>query len=100
MPLAGLASGNRKRHRGYVSGNALIPSIYLVTMEVRSGSIQHRRTLMKHAWFGFVLLLGSTLTLAGCELIGDIFKAGVWVGVIAVFAVIGLIVWLFTRGRA
>jgi hypothetical protein len=55
---------------------------------------------MMHSWFGFVVLLVSALTLAGCELIGDIFKAGVWVGVIGVFAVIGLIVWLFTRGRA
>jgi hypothetical protein len=39
------------------------------------------------------LMLAST-TLAGCEVIGTIFKAGVWVGVIiivVVLVVIGLI---------
>lgn len=34
-----------------------------------------------------------TLMLSGCEIIGNIFKAGVWVGVLAVFAVIALVVW-------
>ena len=34
-----------------------------------------------------------TPMLSGCEIIGNIFKAGVWVGVIAVFAVIALVVW-------
>ena len=47
----------------------------------------------------FVLLLLSTMILAGCEIIGDIFQAGVWVGVILVVLVIGLIVWIFSRAR-
>jgi uncharacterized membrane protein YkvI len=47
----------------------------------------------------FTLLVISTIMLAGCELVGDIFEAGVWVGVILVILVIGLIVWLFSRGR-
>lgn len=33
------------------------------------------------------------LSLNGCAVIGDIFKAGVWVGVLAVFIVIALLVW-------
>jgi hypothetical protein len=37
--------------------------------------------------------------LIGCELVGDIFEAGVWVGVILVILVVGLAVWLFSRGR-
>jgi hypothetical protein len=41
----------------------------------------------------------STIMFAGCELVGDIFEAGVWVGVVLVILVIGLIVWLFSRGR-
>ena len=53
---------------------------------------------MSHA-FAFALLVISTMTLAGCEVIGDIFEAGVWVGVILVVLVIGLVVWLFSRGR-
>jgi hypothetical protein len=32
--------------------------------------------------------------------IGDIFKAGVWVGVVLVMLVIGIIVWLVTRSKA
>ena len=36
-------------------------------------------------------------TLSGCEAIGDIFKAGVWVGILIVAAVIGLIAFIFSR---
>ena len=41
------------------------------------------------------ILVFSSLTLAGCAVIGGIFKAGVWVGVLAVvivIAVVGVIV--------
>lgn len=31
--------------------------------------------------------------LSGCEIIGAIFRAGVWVGVLGVFAVIALVIW-------
>ncbi len=37
--------------------------------------------------------------LSSCEVIGGIFKAGVWVGILIVVAVVGLIVWLISRGR-
>lgn len=33
------------------------------------------------------------LILPGCEIIGGIFRAGVWVGVLSVVAVVGLIIW-------
>jgi hypothetical protein len=39
-----------------------------------------------------------SLIFSGCEVIGDIFKAGIWVGiiiVIAVVAVIGFLIKLF-----
>lgn len=39
------------------------------------------------------------LLLAGCELAGDIFKAGVWVGVLLVVGGIALVVWMFSRAR-
>ena len=39
------------------------------------------------------------LGLSGCELLGDIFQAGVWVGVILVVGVIALIVWLVSRAK-
>jgi hypothetical protein len=39
---------------------------------------------MKHSSYLFVLLLLSTVALTGCEMIGDIFKSGVWVGALLV----------------
>ncbi len=44
----------------------------------------------------FALML---TTLTGCELIGDIFQAGVGVGIFIVIAVIALIIWLISRFR-
>ncbi len=40
-------------------------------------------------------VLASTLT--GCSLAGDIFKGGLWVGVIAVFLVVLVIWWLVNK---
>ena len=42
-----------------------------------------------------ILLLAATS--AGCELAQGIFKAGMWVGVLMVVAVIGLVLFLVTR---
>jgi hypothetical protein len=45
-----------------------------------------------------IILLLSIMFYPGCELIGDIFKAGIWVGiiiVIAIIAVIALIIRMF-----
>lgn len=43
-----------------------------------------------------VLLL---LPLAGCEVIGGIFKAGVWVGIIMAAVVVIGIMWVVTKAR-
>jgi hypothetical protein len=40
------------------------------------------------------LLFLFLLSLNSCQAIGDIFKAGVWVGIFIVVAVIGLIIYL------
>jgi TRAP-type C4-dicarboxylate transport system permease large subunit len=37
------------------------------------------------------------LCLSSCQVIGDIFKAGVWVGVLLVVGIIALIIYLVTR---
>jgi hypothetical protein len=39
------------------------------------------------------------MSAAGCELIGGIFKAGVWVGAIGVILVVVLIVWGVAKAR-
>ena len=43
------------------------------------------------------LVAAIMLSLSSCQLVGDIFKAGVWVGVLMVAAVIGAIIFLLTR---
>jgi hypothetical protein len=43
------------------------------------------------------ILLSSPLALTGCQMIGDIFKAGVWTGVVLVVAVVGVVIWLIAR---
>lgn len=44
--------------------------------------------------FSVIALL---LSLSSCQVIGDIFKAGVWVGVLAVVAIVGLVVFLIAK---
>ncbi len=39
----------------------------------------------------FVFISFVSISLSGCQVIGDIFKAGIWVGVIIVIAVLALI---------
>jgi predicted lysophospholipase L1 biosynthesis ABC-type transport system permease subunit len=62
--------------------------------------IRKRRLLMKPSSYPLVVFFLLAVALAGCEAIGDIFKAGVWTGVILVILVIGVIVWLLTRSKA
>ena len=44
----------------------------------------------------FVLALLAS-TLSGCSVAGDIFKGGIWVGIIGVFLVVAIIWWLVTK---
>ena len=43
----------------------------------------------------FIAAITALITLPGCSAIESIFKAGVWVGVIAVVAIVGIIALLF-----
>ena len=47
----------------------------------------------------FAVPVLATMPLAGCELAGDIFKAGIWVGVISVVLVIALVGAISTKIR-
>jgi hypothetical protein len=50
---------------------------------------------MKKNRIGYLFFLGLLLMgFSGCTLIGDIFKAGVWVGILFVVAIIGLIIYV------
>lgn len=45
----------------------------------------------------YPLLVFAMFSLTGCELIGDIFKAGVWVGVLIVVGIIALVIFLISK---
>lgn len=51
-------------------------------------------------FMNLILLLATALALGGCQIAGDIFKAGVWVGILIVVAIIGGIIWLVSRSGA
>jgi hypothetical protein len=44
-----------------------------------------------------VFILIMAISFSSCQVIESIFKAGVWVGVIAVVVVIALIFWLINK---
>jgi len=46
-----------------------------------------------------VLLVTASMTLAGCEVIGDIFKAGVWVGALFIVFVIAIVGFIAAKIR-
>ena len=52
--------------------------------------------MQKFFLFYFILIV---TTLSSCEVIGDIFEVGVWVGVVIVVAIIALIWWIVSRFR-
>ena len=53
---------------------------------------------MKNTLYASLLLL-TMVSLSSCELVGDIFKAGVWVGVLVVVGIIALIIFLVSKAR-
>ncbi len=53
---------------------------------------------MKNSRLISAFLLFFLIFLTGCSAIAGIFKAGVWVGVLGVGAVVLLIIFLLTRG--
>lgn len=46
-----------------------------------------------------LLLLAASVLAAGCSIVGGIFKAGLWVGVIMVVLVIALIMFIVGKAR-
>jgi hypothetical protein len=55
--------------------------------------------MKQYSLFG-LLALATALTFESCRVVGGIFKAGVWVGILLVVVVVGLILWLVGRGRS
>jgi hypothetical protein len=51
-------------------------------------------------WLRVLIVLLAALPLAGCEVIGDIFQAGMAVGVIMILAVVGVIAFIVAKIRS
>ena len=45
----------------------------------------------------YIVTLLLTLGFSSCQVIGDIFKAGVWSGVILVVVIVGLVIFLIAK---
>jgi hypothetical protein len=55
--------------------------------------------MTKNRSYALLFLFLTSLSLTSCEAIGDIFKAGMWFGVIIVIAVVVLVFWLLNKIR-
>ncbi len=51
---------------------------------------------MKKITSFFIAAFVIMVTFSSCQLIGDIFKAGIWTGVLIVAAVVGVIIYLIS----
>ncbi|WMJ74884.1 hypothetical protein RCC89_17200 [Cytophagaceae bacterium ABcell3] len=47
--------------------------------------------------YTFYLFVILAITMSGCEIIADIFAAGVWVGVIGILIIVGIIVFIISK---
>ena len=54
---------------------------------------------MKNKSILATLFLAAAFLLSSCQAIGDIFKAGMWVGVIVVVLIVALVLWLIGKMR-
>jgi hypothetical protein len=62
--------------------------------------ILQKGELMKQYSLLGLYALAMAMTLESCRVVGGIFKAGVWVGILLVVFVVGIILWLVGRGRS
>jgi uncharacterized membrane protein YkvI len=68
-----------------------------MAVEIRTKTFSTKFTMKKlnlAQVFLFVLML---LTFTGCDVILDIFEAGMWVGVIIVILIIFVVIWLVRK---
>jgi cytosine/uracil/thiamine/allantoin permease len=53
--------------------------------------------MMTKRYFPLAIIALLSTSLASCELVQGIFKAGVWTGVIVVVLILALVIWLISR---
>lgn len=45
------------------------------------------------------LFVMMSVVFSSCQVVGDIFKAGVWAGILLVVVIVAVIIWIFSRIR-
>jgi hypothetical protein len=55
-----------------------------------------KKAMQRLSYLGLALLISS---MTSCEVVGGIFKAGVWTGLILVAVVIAIVIFIITRFR-
>lgn len=54
--------------------------------------------MKKFSFPKYFLLLFIIISLQSCQAIGDIFKAGMWSGIIIVVLIIGVVLYIISKG--
>ncbi len=54
-------------------------------------------TMKPHVFFNIIMVMLIMVSVTSCQAIGDIFQAGLWVGVIGVVLVVALVFWIFGK---
>lgn len=55
--------------------------------------------MKKNSGILLAALLFLVTTVSSCEVVGGIFKAGMWVGILVVVLVVGIIIWIIGKAR-
>jgi len=74
--------------------------ISLLVRDIRPGHCTKLNVLMKTLLRFLPMVVVTfllTFSMSGCSVIGDIFKAGAWTGIIGVVAVVVLLIWLVSK---
>lgn len=58
----------------------------------------HNSRIYQYAYL-IGLFLISIITFNSCEIIGDIFEAGVWTGIIIIIIIVALLIYIFSKFR-
>jgi hypothetical protein len=60
---------------------------------------EENRSMKKFNLSALTALLMLMVTFSSCQVVGGIFKAGMWSGIIVVVLIIVLVIWLIGRSR-
>jgi hypothetical protein len=53
----------------------------------------------RNLFLNLLVIVFFTLSLSSCQLVGDIFQAGMWTGLIGLVLIIILVFWIFNKIR-